>query len=295
MKLASFNGGRIGVVVEDEVIDVSDLVDVTPGAWPPVGMLHVIDRFASLRGKLDDFAQTAARTKLADVRLETPVAWPNKVIAFPANYHAHVEEMKRGTGLISPFKADGQGFFLKANSSLSGPADPIVLPQIPNRQIHHECELAIIIGKGGREITRDDALAHVFGYACLIDVVVRGKEERVMRKSYDTFCPVGPYIVTADEVPDYDAIDLKLSVNGEVRQHASTRDLIVDIPEMIRMASAVMTLYPGDIIATGTPAGVGPINGGDKVVIEIAKVGSMSIDVVQSESGGHSVWDKPLN
>ena len=223
------------------------------------------------------------------------MAWPNKVIAFPANYHAHVEEMKRGTGLISPFKADGQGFFLKANSSLSGPADPIVLPKIPNRQIHHECELAIIIGKGGREISRDDALAHVFGYACLIDVVVRGKEERVMRKSYDSFCPVGPYIVTADEVPDYDAIDLKLSVNGEVRQQASTRDLIVDIPEMIRMASAVMTLYPGDIIATGTPAGVGPINGGDKVVIEIAKVGSMSIDVVQSEGGDHPVWDKPLN
>ncbi|SAK65705.1 5-oxopent-3-ene-1,2,5-tricarboxylate decarboxylase [Caballeronia arationis] len=295
MKLASFNGGRIGVVIEDDIVDVSELVNVTPGTWPPVGMLHVIDRFASLRGKLDDFAQTAPRIRLADVRLETPVAWPNKVIAFPANYHAHVEEMKRGTGLISPFKADGQGFFLKANSSLSGPADPIVLPQIPNRQIHHECELAIIIGKGGREISRDDALTHVFGYACLIDVVVRGKEERVMRKSYDTFCPVGPYIVTADEVPDYDAIDLKLSVNGEVRQHASTRDLIVDIPEMIRMASAVMTLYPGDIIATGTPAGVGPINGGDKVVIEIAKVGSMSIDVVQSEGGGHPVWDKPLN
>jgi 2-keto-4-pentenoate hydratase/2-oxohepta-3-ene-1,7-dioic acid hydratase in catechol pathway len=295
MKLASFNGGRIGVVIEDDIVDVSELVNVTPGTWPPVGMLHVIDRFASLRGKLDDFAQTAPRIRLADVRLETPVAWPNKVIAFPANYHAHVEEMKRGTGLISPFKADGQGFFLKANSSLSGPADPIVLPQIPNRQIHHECELAIIIGKGGREISRDDVLTHVFGYACLIDVVVRGKEERVMRKSYDTFCPVGPYIVTADEVPDYDAIDLKLSVNGEVRQHASTRDLIVDIPEMIRMASAVMTLYPGDIIATGTPAGVGPINGGDKVVIEIAKVGSMSIDVVQSEGGGHPVWDKPLN
>lgn len=295
MKLARFNEGRIGVVIENDIVDVTELVNVTPGVWPPVGMLHVIDRFAALRGKLDDFTQTAPRTKLADVRLETPVAWPNKVIAFPANYHAHVEEMKRGTGLISPFKADGQGFFLKANSSLSGPADPIVLPQIPNRQIHHECELAIIIGKGGREIRRDDAPAHVFGYACLIDVVVRGKEERVMRKSYDTFCPVGPYIVTADEVPDYDAIDLKLSVNGEVRQQASTRDLIVDIPEMIRMASAVMTLYPGDIIATGTPAGVGPINGGDKVVIEIAKVGSMSIDVVQSEGGGHPVWDKPLN
>jgi 2-keto-4-pentenoate hydratase/2-oxohepta-3-ene-1,7-dioic acid hydratase in catechol pathway len=258
-------------------------------------MLHVIDRFALLRGKIEDFVQTAARTKLSGVKLETPVAWPNKVIAFPANYHAHVEEMKTGTGLISAFKADGQGFFLKANSSLSGPNDPIVLPNIPNRQIHHECELAIFIGEGGREISRDDALSHVFGYACLIDVVVRGKEERVMRKSYDSFCPVGPYIVTADEVPNYDSIDLQLSVNGETRQRASTRDLIVDIPEMIRMASAVMTLYPGDIIATGTPAGVGPIHGGDKVVIEIGKVGKMSIDVVQSEGGNHPVWDKPLN
>jgi 2-keto-4-pentenoate hydratase/2-oxohepta-3-ene-1,7-dioic acid hydratase in catechol pathway len=295
MKLASFNGGRIGVVIDDDIVDVSDLLNATPNAWPPVAMLHVIDRFALLRGKIEDFVQTAARTKLSGVKLETPVAWPNKVIAFPANYHAHVEEMKTGTGLISAFKADGQGFFLKANSSLSGPNDPIVLPNIPNRQIHHECELAIFIGKGGREISRDDALSHVFGYACLIDVVVRGKEERVMRKSYDSFCPVGPYIVTADEVPNYDSIDLQLSVNGETRQRASTRDLIVDIPEMIRMASAVMTLYPGDIIATGTPAGVGPIHGGDKVVIEIGKVGKMSIDVVQSEGGNHPVWDKPLN
>ena len=295
MKLASFNGGRIGVVIDEDIVDISDLVNATPNAWPPVAMLHVIARFASLRGKIEDFVQTAARTKLSGVRLETPVAWPNKVIAFPANYHAHVEEMKTGTGLISPFKADGQGFFLKANSSLSGPNDPIVLPNIQNRQIHHECELAIFIGKGGREISRDDALGHVFGYACLIDVVVRGKEERVMRKSYDSFCPVGPYIVTADEVPDYDAINLQLSVNGETRQNASTRDLIVDIPEMIRMASAVMTLYPGDIIATGTPAGVGPIHGGDKVVIEIGKVGKMSINVVQSEGGNHPVWDKPVN
>jgi 2-keto-4-pentenoate hydratase/2-oxohepta-3-ene-1,7-dioic acid hydratase in catechol pathway len=295
MKLASFNGGRIGIVVGEDIVDVSDLVNATPGTWPPVGMLHVIDRFSALRGKLEDRVQGGKRVPLSTVRLETPVAWPNKVIAIPANYHAHVEEMKRGTGLISPFKADGQGFFLKANSSLSGPADPIVLPAIPNRQIHHECELAIILGKGGREISRADALDHVFGYACLIDVVVRGKEERVMRKSYDTFCPVGPYLVTADEVPDYNAIDLQLSVNGEVRQKASTRDLIVDIPEMIRMASAVMTLYPGDIIASGTPAGVGPLQGGDKVSIEIAGVGSMSLDVVQSTTGNHPVWDKPVN
>lgn len=292
MKLASFDGGRIGLVNGDDIVDITSEVNVTPGAWPPVGMLHVIERFPSLKGRLAELAASAPRKPLAQVRLETPVAWPNKVIAFPANYHAHIEEQKRGTGLISLFKADGQGFFLKASSSLSGPADPIVLPNIPERQIHHECELAVIIGKGGRQISREQALEHVFGYACLIDVVVRGKEERVMRKSYDTFCPVGPWIVTADEVPDHTAIDLRLMVNGEVRQQASTRDLIVDIPEMIRMASAVMTLYPGDIIASGTPAGVGPISGGDKVVIEIARVGSMTLDVVQGENGDHPVWDK---
>ncbi|WP_322057027.1 fumarylacetoacetate hydrolase family protein [Paraburkholderia sp. J63] len=292
MKLASFDGGRIGLVEGDDIIDITGEVNVTPGAWPPVGMLHVIERFPSLKARLAALAATAPRKPLAQVRLETPIAWPNKVIAFPANYHAHVEEMKRGTGLISPFKADGQGFFLKANSSLSGPAEPIVLPSIPGRQIHHECELAVIIGKGGRQISREQALDHVFGYACLIDVVVRGKEERVMRKSYDTFCPVGPWIVTADEVPDHTAIDLQLTVNGELRQRASTRDLIVDIPEMIRMASAVMTLYPGDIIASGTPAGVGPIVAGDKVVIKIARVGSMTLDVVQGENGDHPVWDK---
>jgi 2-keto-4-pentenoate hydratase/2-oxohepta-3-ene-1,7-dioic acid hydratase in catechol pathway len=292
MKLASFDGGRIGIVDGTDIVDVTDVVNATPDAWPPVGMLHLIDRFPELREELAGRARSAPRRPLADVRLETPIAWPNKVIAFPANYHAHVEEMKTGTGLISPFKADGQGFFLKANSSLSGPDDPIVLPDIPGRQIHHECELAVIIGKGGRQISRERALEHVFGYACLIDVVVRGKEERVMRKSYDTFCPVGPWLVTADEVPDHEAIDLRLSVNGALRQHASTRDLIVDIPEMIRMASAVMTLYPGDIIASGTPAGVGPIVHGDKVVIEIARVGSMTIDVVQGDNGGHPVWDK---
>src|SRR5260370_11242020 len=138
MKLASFNGGRIGVVIDDDIVDVADLVNATPNAWPPVAMLHVIDRFASLRGKIEDFVQTAARMKLSGVKLETPVAWPNKVIAFPANYHAHVEEMKTGTGLISPFKAAAQGFFLKANSTLSGRNDPSVLPKSPTRKLDRQ-------------------------------------------------------------------------------------------------------------------------------------------------------------
>jgi 2-keto-4-pentenoate hydratase/2-oxohepta-3-ene-1,7-dioic acid hydratase in catechol pathway len=132
----------------------------------------------------------------------------------------------------------------------------------------------------------------VFGYSCLIDVVVRGKEERVMRKSFDSFCPMGPYLTTADEVPRYDDIDLELSVNGDLRQKANTRNLIVGVPEMIAMASSVMTLYPGDIIASGTPAGVGPLKAGDQVAIRIAGVGEMTLDVKQGKDGAHPVWKK---
>jgi 2-keto-4-pentenoate hydratase/2-oxohepta-3-ene-1,7-dioic acid hydratase in catechol pathway len=293
MKLASFGGGRIGLVVDDRLVDASAASSVSADFWPPVGMVKLIADFDRAKPQLEALARSGAGTPLASADLECPILWPNKVIAFPANYHAHVEEMKTGTGLISKFKADGQGFFLKSNSSLSGPRDPIVLPNIQGRQVHHECELAVIIGKGGRMISRENAMDHVFGYSCLLDIVVRGQEERVMRKSYDTFCPLGPYIVTRDEVPRFDDIDLRLEVNGEVRQKANTRDIIVDIPDMIRMASSVMTLYPGDIIASGTPSGVGPLKAGDKVKIVISHVGSMTLDVVQSESGGHELWNKP--
>jgi 2-keto-4-pentenoate hydratase/2-oxohepta-3-ene-1,7-dioic acid hydratase in catechol pathway len=195
------------------------------------------------------------------------------------NYAAHGEE--RNVTL----RADTNGFFLKANSSLSGPVDPIMLPDLPGREIHHECELAIIIGKTGRQIEPSEALDYVFGYSCLIDVTLRGKEDRVMRKSYDTFTPIGPAIVTSDEVGDPSALDLKLWVNSELRQHANTRDLIVDIPGMVSMASSVATLYPGDVIASGTPAGVGPIKSGDQVTIEIERVGRMSVPVEQGPGG----------
>src|SRR6185295_929942 len=150
-----------------------------------------------------------------------------------------------------------------------------------------------IIGKGGRDIPLASALDHIFGYSCLLDLVVRGKEERVMRKSFDTFCPLGPWIVTADEIADPFDITLALRVNGEVRQQANTRDLIVDIPNMITMASSTMTLFPGDIIATGTPSGVGPLAAGDRVVSTIHGVGELSLDVVQGKQGYHPIWDKP--
>ncbi|WP_017998910.1 fumarylacetoacetate hydrolase family protein [Paracoccus sp. N5] len=293
MKLVSFDGGRIGVVLEDGIVDITALSGVTAGSWPPVGMVRLIADFDGLRDAIAQAVSDGRRLDPAQLRLEAPVQWPNKLIAYPANYQAHIEEqITSKVGLISTFKASGQGFFLKANSSLSGPSDPIVLPALPDRDIHHECELAVVIGKGGRGIPRERAMEHVFGYSCLLDMVVRGREERVMRKSFDSFCPLGPHIVTADEIADPAAISLELRVNGELRQQASTRDLIVDIPEMIAMASSVMTLCPGDIIASGTPAGVGPVVGGDVVTISISGVGEMSLPVVQGAAGAHSVWDK---
>jgi 2-keto-4-pentenoate hydratase/2-oxohepta-3-ene-1,7-dioic acid hydratase in catechol pathway len=170
---------------------------------------------------------------------------------------------------------------------LVGPQDSLVLPDLPGFEVHHECELAVIIGTEGRNIPEERAMDHIFGYSCLIDATVRGSQERVMRKSYDTFTPVGPYIVTADEVADPHNLDLELWVNDERRQRANTRDLILGIREMIALASSVSTLMPGDIIATGTPEGVGTVRDGDTIRISIQDVGTMTVPVVQGEGGGN--------
>jgi 2-keto-4-pentenoate hydratase/2-oxohepta-3-ene-1,7-dioic acid hydratase in catechol pathway len=281
MKFVRYNGGRIGLLRDGLVHDVTQAIGEPAEAWPPVGMVQLIQNFEVLLPKLKS-ALTTVGVPAAKVHLEAPILWPNKLIAYPVNFVEHGAE--RNVTL----RADTNGFFLKANSSLSGPSDPIILPDLPGREVHHECELAIIIGKTGRHIDALEALKYVFGYACLIDVTVRGKEDRVMRKSYDSFTPIGPAIVTQDEVGDPSALDLRLWVNSELRQHANTRDLILDVPNMISMASSVTTLFPGDIIASGTPAGVGPIAAGDQVTIEIERVGRMSIEVEQGRGGSNA-------
>lgn len=287
MKIVRFNEGRVGVSDGCKVIDVSGLCGVVPGEWPPVGINRLIRDFDTHRPHLELLLQSEPGVPIDSVRLETPVPWPNKLMAYPVNYQDHAKEMA-SSGL-----ANIQGYFLKSNSSLVGPADTIELPALPGREIHHECEIALVIGKEGRQIAPERALEHVFGYACLLDMTVRGREERVFRKSYDTFTPVGPWIVTADEVPDPADIDMKLWVNGELRQQANTRDLIVNIQQMVAIASSASTLYPGDLIATGTPAGVGRVVAGDVVTIDVAHVGRMSIPVVQGTLGANVVFEKP--
>jgi 2-keto-4-pentenoate hydratase/2-oxohepta-3-ene-1,7-dioic acid hydratase in catechol pathway len=273
MKIFRSEGNRIGLIEDGTWYDVTEALGMDPGAWPPVQMVSFLAQFAQSRGSILS-APGVRQIEPCPEKLLTPIAWPNKLIAYPANYQKHREEMN------STNRADKNRFFLKANSSLSGPNEPIVMPDLPDREVHHECELGIIIGKQGRHIAREDWRDHVLGYTCLIDVVVRGQEERVWRKSWDSFCPNGPWITTADEVPNVEALDLRLWVNGELRQSANTRDLLLDIPGMISMASQAATLFPGDIIATGTPEGVGPIQPGDDVRILIDHVGEMNLKVV---------------
>jgi 2-keto-4-pentenoate hydratase/2-oxohepta-3-ene-1,7-dioic acid hydratase in catechol pathway len=282
MRLLRFDGGRVGVVQGDRVFDVTDAAGVDPKLWPPVGMVQLVADFASRRGAIAAAVASAESRRIADVSIETPIPWPNKLVAFPANYRAHAAEM------ATDYTASTRGFFLKSVSSLSGAGQPIVLPEPLGREIHHEGELAVVIGRRGRHIPRARALDHVFGYACLLDITVRGLDvERTMRKSYDTFTPVGPWITTADEVGDPSGLRLRLWVGDELRQDAHTRDLVLDVPGMIEMAASVLTLEPGDVIATGTPEGVGPITAGDTVTVEIERVGRMSVAVVQGEGGSN--------
>ena len=287
MKVLRFNGGRLGISDGTKVIDVTERFGNDDTAWPPVGINRLIRDFEQHRAAFEALLANDPGVPISAVHLETPIPWPNKLMAYPVNYHDHAKEMA-STGL-----ANIQGYFLKSNSSLIGPQDVIELPALPGREIHHECEIALIIGKQCRQVSPEEALDYVFGYACLLDMTIRGREERVFRKSYDTFTPVGPWLTTADEVPDVTNMDMQLWVNDELRQQANTRDLIVDMRNMVSIASSASTLYPGDIIATGTPAGVDKVLAGDRVKIEVARLGSMTLEVQQGAQGHNPVFDAP--
>ena len=277
MRLVSFDDYRIGVLAGDEnVVDVTGLLPDVPDEFKPFRVLLLIERWDGLRPQVEAMASSESGVPLNSVRLLPPVPAPRKVYAQPVNYKAHHAEMQdspwSGT---APQVASDQGMFLKAASAVSGPNDPILLPY-SDRVIHHESELVIIIGKGGSSIPVDDALSHVFGYTCGLDITVRGPEDRSKRKSFDTFAPIGACIVTADEVPDPQALEINLWVNEELRQHAFTRDMIVDCKNQIANMSWVARMEAGDLIFTGTPEGVGPVAPGDLVTINISQVGELS-------------------
>lgn len=284
MKLVSFDGGRVGVRDGDTgIIEVTSLV---PGghdpAWPATTMPRAIAAFDSISEVLSERGAELPRLDVGSVALQAPVPWPGQLIALPANYDDHIGEMN------SPNRADRNGFFVLSPTSISGPSDPIVLPELDGYRIDHECELALIIGRPGFRIDADDALEHVFGYACLVDMTVRGPQERAMRKSFPSFTPLGPHLVTRDEIADPDNLRLRLEVNGQTRHDGTTADMIVGIRDGIALISSVVPLSPGDVIATGTPAGVAGVEVGDQLRIAVEGVGAMQLEIVQG-SGGDNI------
>ena len=278
MKIARYDGSRIGIVHDETVHDATDWIegflDHSDAAWgdPLVRALPAILAAGPPR--------TGAAHDLADVKLASPVRRPSKIIAAPNNYAAHLAEMAAsnvGHGRTSG-NLDSVGLFLKANSSLVGPDAGIKL-RFPDARTDHEVELVAIIGAEITGIDESAALSAVAAYAVGLDITLRGPQERSLRKSIDGYTVLGPYLVTADEVGAPTGIDLALTLDDEVKQQTSTDDMVDGVAALVAYCARFYTLYPGDLIYTGTCAGVGPIRPGNVLVASASRVGSMRVAV----------------
>ncbi len=287
MRICRFDNNQLGVVQGNDIYDVSAALALLPEqAYPFPGHDLLIANLESLRPRLMQLMENAPKKALTDVQLLAPVANPGKIIAAPVNYLKHLEEA-RADKEIHHANQIGEiqrvGLFLKANSSLIGVSQPVELAH-PERRNDHEAEVVVVIGKTGRNIAAKDALQYVAGYCAGLDMTTRGPEERSMRKSIDTYTVLGPWLVTADEIPDPGSLAFRLTVNGEERQNANTKDLVIDIPHLIEFASSFYTLNPGDLIFTGTPEGVGPVEPGDRIEMELEGVGTIAVNVTTKET-----------
>ncbi len=282
MRICRFNDDRVGLVRGEVIRDVTSVLDRLPAwRWPAPQGDALITGLPELMPYLEAAAEQAPGLPIAEVTLRSPVANPSKIIGAPVNYKKHQDEANADAeiSLGREIKTIAHyGLFLKANSSLVGPGDGIAL-RFPERRNDHEVELAVVIGRTANNIEPGEALDYVAGYAIGLDISVRGSEDRSQRKSLDSYSVLGPWIVTPDEIPDPNRLDLRVSVNDQVRQDSNTRHLIFDVEALIAYASTFYTLWPGDIIMTGTPEGVGPLASGDRVDAEIEDVGWMSVDV----------------
>jgi 2-keto-4-pentenoate hydratase/2-oxohepta-3-ene-1,7-dioic acid hydratase in catechol pathway len=282
MRFCRFDDNRLGVVEDGQVRDVTAALDILePLRWPlPAGDPFML-AFDRLRPEMERLAASAPARPVKDVKLLSPIANPGKIVAAPVNYQLHLDESRADTAINfgSQVKTINEyGLFLKAPSSLVGPGEGVVADWA-DRRIDHEVELALVIGKQGFRIDETDALDHVAGYTIGLDMTIRGTEDRSYRKSLDTFSVLGPWVVTADEIPEPGRLDFWLTVNGEPRQKSNTAMLIFDIAKLIAYASKAYTLHPGDVILTGTPEGVAPVVPGDRMDAWIEGIGAMEVRV----------------
>ncbi len=284
MRLCRFGESRLGLVEGSQVRDVTAALEMLPNyRYPLPGYDVLIANLGQVICQVGALAADSPVLPLDQLKLLSPVANPGKIIAAPVNYQKHLTEVKADPQLHQGNAAhtvtiQQAGLFLKANSSLAGAGEGIALRKLDRRN-DHEVELAVVIGKRGSNVSRDEAMKYVAGYCIGLDITIRGSEDRSLRKSPDSYMVLGPWLVTADEIPDPGVLDLSLAVNGEMRQSSNTKYMILGVAELIELASSFYTLYPGDIISTGTPEGVSPIVPGDAIVASIEKIGTMEVKV----------------
>jgi 2-keto-4-pentenoate hydratase/2-oxohepta-3-ene-1,7-dioic acid hydratase in catechol pathway len=284
MKVCRYDDNRLGLVEDDEVLDVTPaLAEIPEQRWPLAHGDPLILNFKKVLAAAKKLAPKAKRRKLASVKLLSPVANPGKIVAAPINYNDHIAESIKDPGIAhgrtNIQKGIGEwGLFLKATSALIGFGEEIRL-RWPERRNDHEVELALVIGKAGNKIPREKALEHVCAYAIGLDMTVRGPELQCFRKSIDTYAVLGPWLVTPDELGDPNNLDLSITVNGELRQSSNTQYLVYDVERLIEFGSSMYTLHPGDIIMTGTPAGVSPVKPGDTLHAYVEGVGEADVRI----------------
>jgi len=282
MKLCRFDDNRLGVVVGQDVRDVTPVIARLPAQrWPLSLGDPLIAALDELRPHIEAEALRASARPLAQVKLLSPVANPSKIVAAPVNYRRHLEEARADAEIHFQKQVEEiqrVGLFLKATSALAGPSEGVALRYLDRRN-DHEVELALVIGKRADRVRAADWQRFVAGYAIGLDMTIRGPEERSLRKSVDSYCVLGPWLVTADEIADPTTLDLSIAVNGEQRQKANTKDLVLGLGTLIELASSFYTLLPGDILLTGTPEGVGPVRPGDVMEAAIGSIGAMRVEV----------------
>lgn len=285
MKLCRFDDNRLGVVSGDQVHDVTEVLAKLPALHYPYPMFDaLIASLPDLRGEIERLATRARAIPLGSCALLPPLANPGKIVAAPVNYQKHLQEVRKDANLHHGNminEIERAGLFLKATSSLVGQSEGVRLVHADRRN-DHEVELAVVIGKRAKNVSRETALSYVAGYCIGLDITIRGPEERSFRKSPDSYTVLGPWLVTADELPDPSALDLSIEVSNEPRQRSNTADLILDVPALIAFASSFYTLVPGDVLLTGTPEGVGPIQPGDNMKATIERIGTMHVAVTQA-------------
>ncbi|WP_426191344.1 fumarylacetoacetate hydrolase family protein [Massilia sp. DWR3-1-1] len=274
MKLAFFDSYRLGLVVGNDIVDISSEVPVYTEASANNAMLWLIEHFDALKPALALAAQNGERIPLTSVRLRAPLPKPGNIVCMAVNY------MENGTlAEAPPINA-----FHKASVGVIGNGDTMVLPDMPATVFEAEAEIALVIGRRADRIDAADWQNYVFGYVGFIDGSARGvKPDRntfFQMKSRATFAPLGPWIVTADEIEDPHKLDIAMRVNGVLRQDFNTSDMAHDIPKSLAWLSHIHPLEPGDIVATGTNhRGLGAIQHGDHLALTVEGVGTLSVAV----------------